>query len=119
MLNLNHIHIGTKNIIKSQRFFEDYLGFRKKEDHGDGVFLDNDAGFLIAIDPVDQVPQLPSWFHFGFCLEDPKEVKLIYDKMKEGGVAFARDYKEFGNDAVSFFCLDPDGYKYEVSWHRE
>jgi catechol 2,3-dioxygenase-like lactoylglutathione lyase family enzyme len=118
-MNLNHIHIGTKDLSKSRKFYEDYFGFRKKFDHGDGVFLDNSAGFLIAIDPVDQLPILPSWFHFGFCLDDPKTVKVIYEKMKADGVPFSRDYQEFGDDAVSFFCLDPDGYKFEVSWHRD
>jgi catechol 2,3-dioxygenase-like lactoylglutathione lyase family enzyme len=118
-MNLNHIHIGTKDLLQSRRFYEDYFGFRKKFDHGSGVFLTNPAGFLIAIDPVDQLPELPSWFHFGFCLDDPKTVKTVYDRMKAGGVRFAKDYQEYGADAVSFFCFDPDGYKFEVSWHRE
>jgi len=118
-MNLNHIHIGTKNISKSRHFYEEFFGFRKKFDHGDGVFLENEAGFLIAIDPVEDVPVLPNWFHFGFCLSDPKLVKTIYDKMKSQGVRFAKDFKEYGDDAASFFCFDPDGYKFEVSWHRE
>lgn len=74
---------------------------------------------MIAIDPVDKLPEFPAWFHLGFTLDNPKDVKAIYEKMKTGGVRFAKDYQEYGDDAVSFYCYDPDGYKYEVSWHRE
>ncbi len=118
-MNLNHIHIGTKNLGKSREFYESFFGFRKKFDHGDGVFLENESGFLIAIDPVDEIPTFPSWFHLGFCLNDPKTVKSIYEKMKTKGVKFAKDYAEYGDDAVAFYCFDPDGFKVEVSWHKD
>jgi catechol 2,3-dioxygenase-like lactoylglutathione lyase family enzyme len=118
-MDLNHIHIGTKNLGKSREFYEGFFGFKKKFDHGDGIFLVNDEDFLIAIDPVDEVPEFPSWFHFGFCLDDMTKVKAIYDKMKSSGVAFAKEYQEWDGEAAAFYCFDPDGYKIEVSWHKE
>lgn len=116
---MNHVHIGTKNLGRSREFYESFFGFRKKFDHGDGVFLEDDSGFLIAIDPVDSIPEFPSWFHLGFCLNDKTAVKAIYDKMDATGIRFAKQYQEYGEDAAAFYALDPDGYKIEVSWHKD
>ena len=118
-MTLNHIHLGTKNLNRSQTFYEDFFGFKKKFDHGDGVFLENSRGFLIAIDPVENLPTLPEWFHLGFCLENKDQVTQIYNKMKSKGIQFHREYQEYGEDAASFYALDPDGYKIEVSWHND
>lgn len=118
-MNLNHIHIGTKDLKKSVEFYSDIFGFKKKFDHDPGVFLDNESGFLIAIDPVDEVPQLPSWFHLGFCLNSEVEVQKLYRLVKEKGVRIARDMMAEKDQFASFFILDPDGYKIEVSWHNE
>lgn len=118
-MNLNHIHIGTKSLKMSVDFYSEIFGFKKKFDHSPGVFLDNDAGFLIAIDPVDEVPQLPGWFHFGFCLGSEAEVHKVHDRVKELNVQIARDLMAEMGEFASFFILDPDGYKIEVSWHNE
>ena len=118
-MNLNHMHIGTKNLKKSVEFYSTLFGFKKKYDHDPGIFLDNEHGFLIAIDPVDQVPVFPNWFHIGFCLNSESEVQKIYQKVKEQKVKIARDMLTEKNQFASFFILDPDGYKIEVSWHSE
>ena len=51
-VQLNHVHLGARDVAATQAFYENYCGFVKRADHGAGVFLDGDAGFLIAIDPV-------------------------------------------------------------------
>lgn len=93
------------------------FGFKKKFDHPPGVFLDNEAGFMIAIDPVDIVPPMASWFHFGFCLSSEAEVQSVYQKVNEKKIRIARDMMAEKDQFASFFVLDPDGYKIEVSWH--
>ena len=118
-MTLNHIHIGTKDISSSIKFYINLFGFSKKFDHGEGVFLENKMGFLIAIDPVSELPKLPSWFHLGFCLQSEKEVLDLYDKCIEMKVNIARDMLKEPNEFASFYILDPDGYKIEVSWHNE
>lgn len=119
-MTLNHIHLGTKNLGKSKEFYQSFFGFKKKFDHGDdGIFLEDDKGFLLAIDIVEESPSFPSWFHLGFCLDNKDQVKAIYDRMVLQQVKFAKDYQEYGDDAVAFYALDPDGYKIEVSWHKE
>jgi len=118
-MTLNHLHIGTRNLENSRQFYETYFGFKKKFDHAPGIFLEDEKGFLLAIDPVDNVPTLPSWYHLGFCLDSEAQVLNIYEKMKTAGVPMARDLMTEKEQFASFFVLDPDGYKLEVSWHNE
>ncbi|NCN42452.1 VOC family protein [bacterium] len=118
-MTMNHIHLGTTNLERSIHFYESFFGFKKKFDHGDGVFLEDAQGFLLALDPVEKAPEFPSWFHLGFCLDSKEKVKAIYDKMEESGVNFIRPFKIYGDGAAAFLVSDPDGYQIEVSWHQD
>lgn len=118
-MTLNHVHLGTKDLKKSVDFYSSIFGFKKKFDHDPGIFLDNDAGFLIAIDPVDELPNLPSWYHLGFCLDSEEETLAMYRKCKSLNVQIARDLMRKENQFASFFIFDPDGNKIEISWHNE
>ncbi len=118
-MNLNHVHLGTKNLKAFQEFYKYHFVFEKKFDHGDGAFLTNKSGFLIAVDPVESLPELPDWYHLGFCLETETEVFSIYDKMKATGANIVRDMKSETGVFASFFVKDPDGNKLEISWHAE
>ena len=118
-MTMNHVHLGSKDLKQSQQFYERFFGFKKKFDHGAGVFLEDSKGFLLAIDPVENEQEFPSWFHLGFCVENKETVKSIYESMKSTGVSFAKDYQEYGDDAAAFYAHDPDGVKIEVSWHND
>ncbi len=118
-MNLNHVHLGTKNIKNSVEFYSSVFGFKKKFDHPPGVFLENKAGFLIAIDPVDELPNFPSWYHLGFCLGTEKEALDMYQKCKTLNVKIVRDIMHEQSQFASFFIADPDGNKLEISWHNE
>ncbi len=118
-MTLNHVHLGTMNLVAFQDFYRRYFGFEKKSDHGEGAFLTNTKGFLIAVDPVDSLPDLPDWYHLGFCLDREAEVLALYDEMKMGGANIVRDLRAQGGSFASFFVKDPDGNKLEISWHAE
>lgn len=118
-MTLNHVHLGTKDIKKSVEFYSRLFNFKKKFDHGAGVFLENSAGFLIAIDPVQELPQWPSWYHLGFCLDTEEKVHDLYHKCKEWNVQIARDMLHEKDQFASFFIMDPDQNKIEISWHNE
>ncbi len=118
-MTLNHVHLGTKDLKKSVDFYSSVFGFQKKFDHGSGVFLENPAGFLIAIDPVDELPKLPAWYHLGFCLGSETEALSMYEKCKALNVQFSRDLMAAKGEFASFFVTDPDGNKLEISWHNE
>jgi catechol 2,3-dioxygenase-like lactoylglutathione lyase family enzyme len=118
-MTLNHVHLGSKNVKHSTEFYNSVFGFQKKFDHGEGIFIENSEGFLIAIDPVSEIPVLPAWFHLGFCLRSESEALSMYEKCSDLGVKFARQLMHVEDEYVSFFILDPDGYKLEVSWHKD
>ncbi|MBY0452116.1 MAG: VOC family protein [Bdellovibrionaceae bacterium] len=118
-MTLNHIHLGTKNLSQSVEFYTSVFDFKKKFEHGSGVFLENSSGFLIAIDPADDVPKFPSWHHLGFCLKSEQDVLKMYSKCKTLNVSVVRDLMNEKTQYASFFIVDPDGYKIEISWHNE
>lgn len=119
MMTMNHVHLGTQNIESAIKFYENYFQFWKKSNHGEGVFLINKAGFLIAIDPVENLPTLPDWYHLGFCLNSKEDVLKLYESMKANGVKIVRDLAMSPDEFASFFVKDPDGNKIEISWHNE
>lgn len=120
-MKLNHLHINVPDIQKAKAFYQDFFNFEVAFDHGDGVFLKDSDGFLVALDPIkeDERVDFPDWYHFGFCLNSAKEVKTLFDKMKSSGVEFDREYKEFGDAAANFYCWAPGPYKLEVTWNKE
>lgn len=118
-MNLNHVHLGTKNLVAFQDFYQRYFDFEKKFEHGDGMFLVNKSQFLIAVDPVESLPDLPDWYHLGFCRETEAEVFKVYEKMRAGNVPIVRDLCSEEGSYVSFFVKDPDGNNLEISWHSE
>jgi catechol 2,3-dioxygenase-like lactoylglutathione lyase family enzyme len=116
-MNLNHAHLAGPDMRALQRFYETWFGFRVAADHGDGVFLRNDAGFLLALDPVAEAPRFPAWFHLGFCLDAPGPVRDLHARMQSAGVPLPRDLVDIEGAATAFHCVDPAGTRIEVSWH--
>ncbi len=118
-MTLNHVHLGTKDLKKSVEFYSKLFDFKRKFDHGDGIFIENSDGFLIAIDPVEDLPDFPSWYHLGFCLASEQEVLQMYNKCQSLKVKIVREILQKENVYASFFVTDPDGNKIEISWHNE
>jgi catechol 2,3-dioxygenase-like lactoylglutathione lyase family enzyme len=120
-MKMNHLHIAVPNVSEAQEFFERFFSMKLQFQHGEGVFLTDSSGFLLAIDPLKKGEslKLPDWFHYGFCVPDKKTVKRIYDQMKETGIKFDREYREFGDDAANFYCWSPGPLKLEVSWNND
>ena len=118
-MTLNHIHICSQNLGRSKEFYESFFEFQLKQEHGDGLFMEDGRGFLLAIDPVQESFEMPSWFHIGYCLSNKDQVRSLYEKMRGSGIEFLKEYVEYGDDAAAFYVQDPDGIKIEVSWHRD
>src|SRR3989344_9014448 len=97
-MKFNHLHIAVPDVKKARKFYEDFFDMQLAFEHGNGVFLKDSVGFMLAIDPLEKNEKInfPSWFHQGFCVESAAKVKEIYERMKAAGVEFAREYKEFG-----------------------
>jgi catechol 2,3-dioxygenase-like lactoylglutathione lyase family enzyme len=116
-VNLNHVHLAGPDGEALAAFYERWFGFRRTESHDDITFLRDDAGFLLAVDSSPDAAPLPTWFHVGFCLDDPTKVRDLFARMKAAGVSFARELMEWDGEAVNFYALDPGGHRLEVSWY--
>jgi catechol 2,3-dioxygenase-like lactoylglutathione lyase family enzyme len=112
-MTLSHIQLNTPKLDEQVSFYEKYFDF-KREPHGKGFFLRNRAGFLMAVNPVDQVPKLPEWFHVGFRFENKEEVEDRYDRLRADG--FNVGQLDSYDDYVQFRFPDPTGYVVEVFW---
>ena len=118
-MTLNHVHFGTMNIAVFEQFYSRYFGFKRKFEEGNTLFLEDSKGFLIAVDPVKELPVLPEWYHLGFCQKDEKKVFQLYEQMKQNKENIVRDMMSSEGRFASYFVKDPDGNKLEISWHAE
>lgn len=118
---MNHVHLVSPDVSASRAFYESFFGYRLDAQHGDGVFLVDAKGFLLAISPCDpnDIPAFPDWFHLGFCLDSAAAVHAVYAALVAAEVAIVKELRVFGEDAVNFYCSDPGGFRLEVSWHAD
>jgi catechol 2,3-dioxygenase-like lactoylglutathione lyase family enzyme len=82
-MTLNHLHLKVANIQNSIAFYTRMFGFREKVKFSEVFyFLQDEAGFDLALDQVASVMPLPAGVHFGFALKDKGEVLALLEKMK-------------------------------------
>jgi catechol 2,3-dioxygenase-like lactoylglutathione lyase family enzyme len=118
-MTLNHVHLAATDVAATRAFYEQYFGFRKERDHGDGVFLRDSAGFLIALDPAPAHAEFPPWFHLGFCLDSEAEVLALHRSALEAGTTIVRGLVAEPGRYAAFHLADPDHRRIEVSWHAD
>jgi catechol 2,3-dioxygenase-like lactoylglutathione lyase family enzyme len=121
-MRLNHLHLKTPDLKKTQSFYERYFGFTTQEKMDGFWFFIDESGFLLAIEetkPGEPATELPKWFHFGFCLDNPEKVTKLFERMKADNVPFARELTGEDGEWLNFNCFDPSGHKVEVSWGKE
>lgn len=112
-MTLGHIQLNTPKLEEQVSFYEKYFDFKRKK-HGKGWFLWNRAGFLMAVNPLEEQPIMPSWFHIGFRFESKSEVDALYEKLKLDGFSVGELDKY--DDYVQFRFPDPTGYVVEIFW---
>jgi len=114
-MDLNHLHLHVLDTEKSRKFYENYFNFKERTWHGEILFLRNESGFDLALMPDKNDWKFPEWFHFGFRLNSPEEVKSVFEKIKNGGEKIDTELEVY-DDFVFFRCLDKDNYKLEIYW---
>ncbi len=114
-IDLNHIHIAVKDLEKSKEFYSKYLGFRERCYHGKCLFMTNDQGFDLALDPEYQPEPLPSWFHIGVKVESKASIDSFYNKFESASEYVSRPIERY-DEFIFFHAVDPDGYKIECYW---
>ena len=68
----------------------------------------------MAVNPLEESPVMPSWFHIGFRYETKNEVSALYDRLKSNG--FPVGEIDSYDDYVQFRFPDPTGYIVEIFW---
>jgi len=113
-MHLNHLHLHVASVDRAAAFYARHFGFREHVWHEDILFMRDAGGMDFALAPGEP-GQLPAWFHIGFRLETPDEVRVLHDRLAGEGVAIKTPLTDEG-DFVWFRCADPDGHGIEVYW---
>ncbi len=114
-MDLNHLHLHVRDLHEAEQFYGRWFHFSEFSRHGDLLFLRNEDGFDLALLPEGDPAPFPPWFHFGFRLSSPDDVRHLYGRMKVEEVPMPKPlYDE--DDLVSFQCVDPDGHRIEIYW---
>jgi len=116
-MDLNHLHLAVDDLAASKAFYQRYFGFHATVVHGRIQFLENSAGFQLALDPAFQPEALPKWFHFGSRLASVADVEALHSKMAAEPERVVRALETHPGH-VFFHCQDPDGYRIEVYWEE-
>ncbi len=114
-MDLNHLHLHVADIERSRDWYGRYFGFREKWRDAHILFIENDAGFDLALVQAETLDPLPAWFHFGFRLADKPAVEAKYRQMPIERIAEPIEDEGDGK-LISFRVNDPDGYLIEVYW---
>ena len=114
-MDLNHLHLHVRDLDRSHAFYERHFGFHERVRHGEILFLRNDAGFDLALVPDPDPAALPGWFHFGFRLPSPEEVRALFEGLRGAGATLKTPLSE-EPDFVWFRAADPDGVPVEIYW---
>jgi catechol 2,3-dioxygenase-like lactoylglutathione lyase family enzyme len=118
-MTLNHVHLGSTRFAEAQAFYQRYFGFKVVSQHGQGVFMKDQEGFLLVLDPASESHSFPTWFHLGFCQSNERAVHEFHATFQSAGVPLARQLLFEPGEYASFYVQDPDGVRIEVSWHAE
>ena len=114
--DLNHIHLAVNDLEKSKQFYAQMLGFKDRTMHGKCLFMSNDEGYDLALDPEVEPVELPNWFHIGVRLPSKKSIEDLYSKFESNGQQYVARKIERYDDFIFFHAKDPDGYKIEIYW---
>jgi catechol 2,3-dioxygenase-like lactoylglutathione lyase family enzyme len=115
MAALNHLHLHVRDVGRARRFYERWFGFREQAQHGDILFLRDEAGLDLALAPDDAPKPLPAWFHFGFRLPRPEDVASLHRRMARADVAGLGALSKDEGFHV-FRVRDPDAHVVEIYW---
>jgi catechol 2,3-dioxygenase-like lactoylglutathione lyase family enzyme len=115
MSRLNHLHLHVRSVERARAFYMNYFGLRDHVWHGEMLFMrDADDGLDLALAPAETLDAFPPWFHFGFRLGRPDDVRELHRRLEQDGVE-PSPLEQFP-DFVVFRCRDPDGHQVEVYW---
>jgi catechol 2,3-dioxygenase-like lactoylglutathione lyase family enzyme len=116
-MSLNHLNLRVRDAAACRDFYVEHFGFAPAFEAEGGFFMRDEAGFLLAVIPVDHHQPLPDGFHIGFGRPTPESVVDLHEALRRAGVATTEvEDSRPQEDYVTFRCWDPDGTEVEVFW---
>ncbi len=114
-MNIAHLHLHVRERDASEKFYQRWLGLRVANHEANLTFMEDAAGFSLALMDDPHPAKLPDWFHFGSRLDSPEAVEAMHESMTRASIPIARAF--YRDDTIaSFRCADPDGYAIEIYW---
>jgi catechol 2,3-dioxygenase-like lactoylglutathione lyase family enzyme len=115
-LRLKHLDLQVSDVDAARSFFETFFALECSYQRQKQIaFLKDETGFEFAVSRLfnSPPPAYPPDFHLGFILEHATEVRVVYDRLKNAGVAIKLDLGIHGPNLV-FQCVGPDSIPVEV-----
>jgi catechol 2,3-dioxygenase-like lactoylglutathione lyase family enzyme len=114
--DVKHLHLSSRDHAASQRFYDNYFGFRFDSVFARGPGIDatiirSPTGFQIYLE-AGSTDALPAWFHFGFFVESAAAVRELHARMVAAGVTIVHPLVEA--PFTNFFFADPDGHVAQI-----
>ena len=113
---LNHINLQVADVNAAREFFERFFGLRCRYQRQTQIAIFEDkTGMEFAVSNLfdSRPPAYPPDFHVGFVLEHTADVRDVYNRLKDAGIAMKVDLGVQG-PALGFQCLGPDDIPIEV-----
>jgi catechol 2,3-dioxygenase-like lactoylglutathione lyase family enzyme len=116
-MSLNHLNLRVRDAAACRDFYVEHFGFAPAFEAEGGFFMRDEAGFLLAVIPVDHHQPLPDGFHIGFGGPTPESVVDLHEALRRAGARTTEvEDSRPEEDYVTFRCWDPDGTEVEVFW---
>jgi len=108
-MTINHLNLVVTDTVNAINFFETYFGFKSEATKGDNIIaiLKNAAGFtLVLMTSKETGLSYPKDFHFGFMVDSPEEVEMIYRALLKGLIDVPRPPGKIRNNFAFYIHFD-------------
>lgn len=108
---LSHGTLGSRDIKKSRRFYEEFLGLETTQTSPVSLMIRLGGEHVYAVVQVKKKSEMPRYYHNGIDVETPEEVDKAYEIVlsanEEWGVRDAtRPVEQHGTYSFHFWDLD-------------
>lgn len=120
------ITLGVSNLIESERFYSDILGWQKTDQSNENIVFYNLNGFQMALYQIDKLAGDANMkcsnldfrgFTLAYNTKTEKQVDLIFEELSGKGVAIIKKPEKAFWGGYSGYFADPDKNLWEVAYN--